>query len=111
MDLPPEEKELLTTDHEATNLHAVCQSLKLFLFLSYVGLQIALWKVSVDSMQQILEGYGNRYSNMIGFRPTGWSYEKGMEKTKRGTRKKSGKITIYQVCLTELQKSLSYDVL
>lgn len=84
MDLPSEERELLTSNHEVTNLHA-----------------IALWKITVDSMHQILQRYGTRYSNIIGFRPTGWSYQKGMEKTKRGKCQRSGKITIHQVPYSE----------
>lgn len=80
LDLTEEERSLLTTNHEITNLHVV-----------------AMWKLGVDSLKKILKNYQGKYSTIIGFRPTGWSYEKGMERVQCGRKQQIGKVMIYQV--------------
>jgi hypothetical protein len=58
--LPPEYKELLTTDDRAARLHAV-----------------PLWRVSLKHMARLLKHYRGRFTTIVGFQPTGWSMQTG----------------------------------
>eukprot|EP00210_Caulerpa_lentillifera_P002423 g2322.t1 len=84
LDLSEEERSWLTTDHEVTNLHVVM-----------------MWKIGVDSLKQILNNYNGKYSMIIGFRPTGWSIDKGVEKMRCGRKQQTEKVMIYQVPYSE----------
>lgn len=56
LDLAPEYAQLLTTDHLATNLHAV-----------------PLGKVNMKGLGELLAHYRGRYATAVGFQPTGWT--------------------------------------
>lgn len=48
-------------------------------------------------MERILQRYETRFSHIVGFRPTGWSFAKGMEKTRCERRSSIENRTIIQV--------------
>jgi len=83
--LPPDETELLTTDDGETNLHAV-----------------PLWMVSQKHMANALKHYRGRFTNVVGFQPTGWTHGRDTSKTKaKGRRRQKGTLITYQVPYSE----------
>jgi DNA cross-link repair 1A protein len=80
LDLPPEYRDLLTTDDGDTNLHAV-----------------PLWMVSQKHMAKLLKHYRGRFSTAVGFQPTGWTHQRDAGQTRaRGRRRQKGTIITYQ---------------
>jgi len=80
-----EDAALLTTDDAETNLHAV-----------------PLWMVSHKHMANALRHYRGRFTNVVGFQPTGWNHQRDTSKTKAlGRRRQKGTIIIYQVPYSE----------
>ncbi|KAI7837835.1 hypothetical protein COHA_008323 [Chlorella ohadii] len=80
LNLPPEYRSLLTTDDHETNLHAV-----------------PLWMVSQKHMAKLLKHYRGRFSNAVGFQPTGWTHQRDAGQTRaRGRRRQKGTIITYQ---------------
>lgn len=85
LDLPEEYRCLLTTDDHETNLHAV-----------------PLWMVSQKHMAKLLKHYRGRFTNAVGFQPTGWAHQRDASQTRaRGRRKQKGTIITYQVPYSE----------
>ncbi|GAB4823565.1 hypothetical protein N2152v2_010611 [Parachlorella kessleri] len=85
LDLPQEYSSLLTTNDVETNLHAV-----------------PLWMVTDKHMTKILKHYRGRFTNVVGFQPTGWTHQRDVNKTRaRGRRRQKGTIITYQVPYSE----------
>lgn len=84
LDLSPDEAALLTTDDTITNLHAV-----------------PLWMVSHKHMTNSLKFYRGRFTNVVGFQPTGWTHTRDTSSTKAGRRRKKGTIITYSVPYSE----------
>jgi DNA cross-link repair 1A protein len=84
LDLPPDEAALLTTDDSETNLHAV-----------------PLWMVSQKHMAKTLKYYRGRFTNIVGFQPTGWTHTRDTTSTKAGRRRQKGTLITYSVPYSE----------
>lgn len=84
LDLPPDEAALLTTDDSETNLHAV-----------------PLWMISQKHMAKTLKYYRGRFTNVVGFQPTGWTHTRDTTSTKAGRRRQKGTLITYQVPYSE----------
>ena len=84
LDLSSEESSMLTTDDSETNLHAV-----------------PLWMISHKHMTNSLKFYRGRFTNVVGFQPTGWTHTRDTSSTKAGRRRKKGTIITYQVPYSE----------
>ncbi|KAL4522626.1 hypothetical protein Ndes2526A_g01010 [Nannochloris sp. 'desiccata'] len=84
LDLAPDEAALLTTDDSETNLHAV-----------------PLWMVSQKHMAKTLKYYRGRFTNIVGFQPTGWTHTRDTTCTKAGRRRQKGTLITYQVPYSE----------
>jgi DNA cross-link repair 1A protein len=82
--LPPDEAALLTTDDSETNLHAV-----------------PLWMISQKHMAKTLKYYRGRFTNIVGFQPTGWTHTRDTTSTKAGRRRQKGTLITYQVPYSE----------
>ncbi|GMH35758.1 hypothetical protein BSKO_03626 [Bryopsis sp. KO-2023] len=84
LDLTAKEKAMMTTNHEETNIHAV-----------------PLNQVRTDVMGNIMKRYRGKYTTVVGFQPTGWTFTKGMGKKTFGKRRKHGNMILYQVPYSE----------
>ncbi|KAK2078104.1 hypothetical protein QBZ16_003972 [Prototheca wickerhamii] len=85
LDLPPEQKALLTTDDREASLHVV-----------------PLWMISQQHMVKLLKHYRGRFSTVVGFRPTGWTHDKSAGQTRaRGRKQQRGTVITYQVPYSE----------
>lgn len=112
MDLPPEQKALLTTDDREASLHVV-----------------PLWMISQQHMVKLLKHYRGRFSTgesscawlggacnmdwyfttpplplppVVGFKPTGWTHDKSAGQTRaRGRKQQRGTVITYQVPYSE----------
>jgi DNA cross-link repair 1A protein len=84
LDLDPDEAALLTTDDSETNLHAV-----------------PLWMVSQKHMANTLKFYRGRFTNIVGFQPTGWTHTRDTTSTKAGRRRQKGTLITYTVPYSE----------
>jgi DNA cross-link repair 1A protein len=84
LDLSPDEAALLTTDDGETNLHAV-----------------PLWMISQKHMAKTLKYYRGRFTNIVGFQPTGWTHTRDTTSTKAGRRRQKGTLITYSVAYSE----------
>ncbi|KAI8467405.1 MAG: beta-lactamase-like protein [Monoraphidium minutum] len=84
VDLAPDFRALLTTDHLETNVHAV-----------------PMRQVTMEAMEALLLRYKGRYTTVVGFCPTGWSQVRESKGLKRGRRNQSGTVVLYQVPYSE----------
>jgi len=84
LDLAPDEAALLTTDDSKTNLHAV-----------------PLWMISQKHMAKTLKYYRGRFTNIVGFQPTGWTHARDTTSAKAGRRRQKGTLITYQVPYSE----------
>ena len=84
LDLDEDEKALLTSDDSETSLHAV-----------------PLWMITEQHMVKSLKYYRGRYTNVVGFKPTGWTHSRDMSSTKAGRRRQKGTVITYSVPYSE----------
>ncbi|KIZ07917.1 DNA cross-link repair 1A protein [Monoraphidium neglectum] len=84
IDLSPEFRSMLTTDHLETNMHAV-----------------PMRQVTMEAMEALLLRYKGRYTTVVGFCPTGWSQVRSSKGLTRGRRNQAGTVVLYQVPYSE----------